>query len=90
MESPQSEVGGGRSFASGPMREVTLFSTNDYLGLSSHLDVKRAVAQAAVDYGMGPRASQLVAGYTEFHQQLEAELSSLTGTEESLLFPTGD
>lgn len=72
------------------MKELTLFSTNDYLGLSSHPDVKRAVAQSALDYGMGPRASQLVAGYTEHHRELEAALSDLKRTQESLLFPTGD
>lgn len=32
---------------------VKLFSTNDYLGLSTHMSVRRAAAHAALLYGMG-------------------------------------
>jgi len=40
-------------------------------------------AQAALDYGMGPRASALVCGYTEQHRLLEQDLARLKHTEVS-------
>jgi hypothetical protein len=38
---------------------------------------------------MGVRSSQLVAGYSHLHRELEVELAGLKGTQECLLFPTG-
>lgn len=69
--------------------EVTLFSTNDYLGLASHPEVKRAISQAAQQWGNGPRASAIVAGHTQVHEQLEVELARLKHMEACLLFPSG-
>jgi len=68
---------------------LTLFSSNDYLGLSSHPAVRAAAAAAAARWGAGPRSSALVAGYTHEHRALESGLAALKGTEECLLFPTG-
>ena len=75
--------------ADGAGHRVRLFSTNDYLGLSSHPAVRAAQAQASSRFGSGPRASALVAGYTGAHRRLERQLATLKGTEECLLFPTG-
>jgi 8-amino-7-oxononanoate synthase len=68
---------------------LTLFSSNDYLGLSHHPEVRRAAAQAAEDLGMGPRGSALVCGYTTAHAALERELADLKSCQDALLFPTG-
>ena len=68
---------------------VRLFSTNDYLGLSSHPAVRAAYAAGSALAGSGPRASALVAGYTDAHRALEAQLAVLKRTQECLLFPTG-
>ena len=70
-------------------RPVTLFSGNDYLGLSTHPEVRRAVAEAAERYGMGPRGSALICGYTTEHAELERAIAALKGTEAALLTPTG-
>ncbi len=70
-------------------RLVTLFSSNDYLGLSCHPAVRAAAAEAAAAHGMGPRAAALVCGHTEAHADLEVALARLKGTEAALLFPTG-
>lgn len=72
-----------------PPHQLLLFSTNDYLGLSTHPAVRAAGAAAAAAYGCGPRASALVAGYTHAHRELESALAALKHTEECLLFPTG-
>ena len=68
---------------------VKLFSTNDYLGLATHTRVRDAMAKSAGMYGMGPRSSAVVGGYTSSHRELESGLAELKGTEEALLFPTG-
>ena len=68
---------------------VVLFSGNDYLGLSGHLEVRRAASEAALRHGMGPRGSALICGYGDAHAQLEEELASLKGVEAALLTPTG-
>ena len=68
---------------------VTLFSSNDYLGLSANARVRRAFANAALEYGAGYRASQLIAGYTSYHRALEEKLANLERKSSCVLFPTG-
>ncbi|KAK8690586.1 hypothetical protein V6N13_074118 [Hibiscus sabdariffa] len=68
---------------------LLLFSGNDYLGLSSHPAVRKAAAKAAQEYGMGPRGSPLIFGYTYHHRLLESSLASLKNKEDCLLCPTG-
>jgi 8-amino-7-oxononanoate synthase len=70
-------------------RRVRVFSSNDYLGLSSHPEVREAAAKAALEDGMGTRGASLICGYTEAHEALETELAALKGAEAALLFPTG-
>lgn len=70
-------------------RTFTVFSSNDYLGLSSAPAVVEASREILRQYGNGPRGSPLVCGYTTEHASLELELSLLKKTETALLFPTG-
>jgi 8-amino-7-oxononanoate synthase len=70
-------------------RRVVLFSTNDYLGLSSHPRVIARTIELTEQWGIGPRSAALLGGYTELHEQLENELARFKGTEAALLFPTG-
>ncbi|KAK8560258.1 hypothetical protein V6N12_013058 [Hibiscus sabdariffa] len=62
-------------------KQLLLFSGNDYLGLSSHPAVRKAAAKAAQEYGMGPRGSPLICGYTYHHRLLESSLASLKNKE---------
>lgn len=71
------------------LRPLRLFGLNDYMGLSTHPDVRAAAAAAALSGGMGPRSSALVCGFTNEHRLLELEIARLKGTEDCLLFPTG-
>eukprot|EP00741_Cyanophora_paradoxa_P004279 tig00000792_g4154.t1 len=75
--------------AARPVEPLVLFSSNDYLGLSTHPAVRDAAAEAVREYGMGPRGSALICGYSSLHQALERRLAQLKRTEEALLFPTG-
>lgn len=68
---------------------LTLFSTNDYLGLSGHSRLREAVRSVADASGMGPRGSPLICGYTDRHEQLERRLASLESCQATLLCPTG-
>jgi hypothetical protein len=70
-------------------RSLRLFSSNDYLGLSSHPAVRAAASDASLRHGCGPRSSPLVAGYTREHRELETALAALKKTEECALFPSG-
>ncbi|KAF8008648.1 hypothetical protein BT93_K2344 [Corymbia citriodora subsp. variegata] len=71
------------------LKKLTLFSSNDYLGLSSHPTIGKAAAKAAKEHGMGPRGSALICGYTNYHRRLESSLAELKKKEECLLCPTG-
>jgi len=84
---PLAPVDGFRAELDG--RRIVLFSSNDYLGLSSHPRVKEAAAATASRYGMGPRGASLICGYSEDHAALESDLAALTKSEEALVFPTG-
>ena len=70
-------------------REVVIFSSNDYLGLSQHPDVRRAAADAAERFGAGATASRLVIGTRSLHEELENDIAQWQGTERALVFPNG-
>ena len=65
------------------------FCSNDYLGLSTHPQVRRAMSAAAERYGVGSGAAHLVTGHSPEHHALEAELAAFVGRERALLFSTG-
>jgi 8-amino-7-oxononanoate synthase len=69
--------------------DVTLFSSNDYLGLSYHPRIRAHLSDVAQRQGLGPRGSPLICGYTDSHAALEAELATLKSTQSALLCPTG-
>ena len=70
-------------------RELTNFSSNDYLGLASHPEIAAAMAEAAHRWGAGSTASRLICGTTAEHAALEEELAAAKGTEAALVFSTG-
>ena len=70
-------------------RWLVSWCANDYLGLSLHPAVVRAAAEAAARWGVGSRASRLLAGSTAVHAQLEDELAEFFGVEAALVFASG-
>lgn len=80
-------LGGMR--ASVDHKDVTLFCTNNYLGLADHPRVLERAQKALVRYGAGAQASRLVSGHFPIHMQLEEITSLFKGTEACLAFPTG-
>jgi 8-amino-7-oxononanoate synthase len=61
--------------------------SNDYLGLGAQ-GVSRETLDALAGVPVGGAASRLVQGTFPEHVQLESELASWVGTEESLIFPS--
>lgn len=70
-------------------KQYTCWCSNDYLGLSQHPKVLEVLAETAVKWGVGSRASRLLAGTTQWHQQLEFALAKWFGTESALVFSSG-
>jgi 8-amino-7-oxononanoate synthase len=70
-------------------RELTDFSSNDYLGLARHPALKSAMSECAARCGAGSGASHLVSGHGREHALLEEELAAFTGRERALLFSSG-
>lgn len=70
-------------------REVFLFCSNDYLGISQALSLKEEALRAIEEWGVGAPSSRSIAGSLLIHKQLEEELAKFKGAEAALLFPTG-
>jgi 8-amino-7-oxononanoate synthase len=70
-------------------REVLQFASNNYLGLAGDPRVKEAACRAIGRWGWGAAASRLLAGHTDAHAALEADLSAFMGSQAALVFPTG-
>jgi 8-amino-7-oxononanoate synthase len=70
-------------------KELVLFCSNDYLGLSRDVRVIRALQEAAATYGAGSGASRLISGTTEWHTRLEDEITRFKNKESALLFSSG-
>lgn len=70
-------------------REVVLFCSNNYLGLTHHPRVVQAARTALETYGTGGSAARLVSGHTFLHAALEEELARFKKVPRALVFPTG-
>ena len=62
---------------------------NDYLGLSTHPEVRAAASEAVRVWGAGSTGSRLVTGTTVEHTALERELADFLGAEAALVFSSG-
>ena len=69
--------------------EVLNFSGFNYLGMSGHPEVAKAVSDAVVHYGSSCSSSRLLSGEKPIHVELEAALADLLGTEAALAFESG-
>lgn len=70
-------------------REYINFSNYNYLGLSGHPALNKAVMEAIERYGTSVSASRMVGGERPIHRDLEAALAELHGTEDALVMVSG-
>ena len=70
-------------------KEVTLFCSNNYLGLTHHKEVIKAAKEALERYGVGAGAARLISGHNPLYTELETALAKFKQTEKTLVFPTG-
>lgn len=70
-------------------KTLIMLGSNNYLGLSTHPEVKRAAKWAIDAYGTGSCSSRPLAGTSSLHVQLEEELAEYKGAEAAVLFSTG-
>jgi 7-keto-8-aminopelargonate synthetase-like enzyme len=73
----------------GPGYRGVNFASQDYLGLSSDLEIK-STAKAVIDeYGVHSAGSSALAGNTKYSLKLEETISEFLQTRHTVLYPTG-
>ncbi len=75
--------------ADGSVRPVTVWSSNDYLGMGCHGAVQDAATEALAAHGAGAGGTRNISGTSPLHAALEAELAALHGKGAALLFGSG-
>jgi 8-amino-7-oxononanoate synthase len=70
-------------------REILLFSSNDYLGLSCHPEVLRAAFEAASIFGIGTGGAPGTTGTTKIHRELASAIAAFLSRKHAVIFPSG-
>lgn len=71
-------------------RRQLQFSTNDYLGLAMHPEVRARAVEMAHEYGVcSPMGSRLLTGTTQYHLELERKMAVFKRCEAAVTFASG-
>lgn len=65
------------------------FSSNDYLGLSSHPSLAEGAIKAIEDFGAGSTGARLLSGNNRLYRELEEKTAAFKGKPASLVFNSG-
>jgi glycine C-acetyltransferase len=71
-------------------KERLVWSLNNYLGLANHPEVRQADKEGAEKYGLGlPMGARMMSGNSNYHEQLESELSAFVSKQDTILLNFG-
>lgn len=70
-------------------KDVLMFGSNSYLGLTNHPKIKEAAKKAIDKYGTGCAGSRFLNGTLDIHIRLEERLAELVGKDGALCYSTG-
>lgn len=70
-------------------KRVINFSSNNYLGLTTHPDLIKAAHMAIDSHGVGTGSVRTIIGTMDIHQELEARLAEFKHTEATLVLQSG-
>jgi glycine C-acetyltransferase len=67
-------------------KEVVIFCSNNYLGLSSHPKVIEGAKKALDTHGYGMSSVRFICGTQDIHKTLEKKIASFLGQEDTILY----
>lgn len=67
-------------------KTISIFNSNDYLGLRHHPSLKKAEHEATTKLGTGPGAVRFISGSFAVHRQLEKKLADFHGRDDAMIF----
>ncbi len=70
-------------------KKLLMFSSNNYLGLSTNKDIILSAQQYLAKHGLGPGGSRFLCGNLDVLTELDQKISKFLNTEDTLTFPTG-
>ncbi|OVE82116.1 8-amino-7-oxononanoate synthase [bacterium K02(2017)] len=70
-------------------KETIMLGSNNYLGLTTHPEVRKAAMDAVDEFGTSLTGSRALNGTHKLHLKLEEELAKFLGKESCLVFTTG-